>query len=52
MKQELKILQLEREIKQLKKQKTPKNLLDGDLGALATIAAVFGVVKLGQSLSK
>ena len=51
MKQELKILQLEKEVKQLKEQK-PQSILSGDLKGLAEIAAIFGVIKLGQSLSK
>lgn len=52
MKQGLKLKQLEKEIKQLKKQKNPQNILSGDLMGLAEIAGIFGVIKLGQSLSK
>jgi len=51
MKQELKIIQLEKEIEKIKKQKS-QNILSGDLKGLAEIAAIFGVIKLGQSLSK
>ncbi len=47
-----KIKELEKKIKQLKKQKNPQSILSGDLEGLAEIAAIFGVIKLGQSLSK
>lgn len=41
-----------KEAENLRKSNKAQSILDGDLGQLALIASTFGVIKLGQSLSK